>query len=217
MRYFYIDTENVQTFTFINNWNISKEDTIVLFQSPNSKNLKFEDFKRFIGTGAQFICEEVTYAEKNAMDFLILASLLIRATDCGGNHYIVSDDTGFKTAIDYLISKKPVNIYLIKPSLDDDIWALINKHSLVGQLHNDIMRIYGDSIKTLLYPTYRAVMLEQIESKEKCSKINSILENSIDLNSFRNSLRSVFGDSDGNTLYWEYKDCFLESIQKNSL
>lgn len=46
MRYFCVDTENVGDYSFIKEMSISSDDTIVLFFSEKSKEIKIEDLKK---------------------------------------------------------------------------------------------------------------------------------------------------------------------------
>lgn len=210
-RYFYLDTENIQTYNFTTNWNISKDDTVIVFVSSSSKNIKFEDLKFFTNTDATFVYENVATGEKNAMDNQIIVEASIRAIRDNSMHYIVSDDCGFRIAIDYLNAKLDNRrVYLIRPSLDDEIWKLMFKHDKVGYVHNDIVAKYGDSVKKQIYYTYRDVFEAVKKPQSENNEIIDIIIKSKDLNCYRNNLRKKFGDKKGNEMYWNTKNLYLE-------
>lgn len=210
-RYFYLDTENIQTYNFTTNWNISKDDTVIVFVSNNSKNIKFEDLKFFTNTDATFVYENVATGEKNAMDNQMIVEASIRAIRDNSMHYIVSDDCGFRVAIDYLNAKLDNRrVYLIRPSLDDEIWKLMFKHDKVGYVHNDIVAKYGDSVKKQIYYTYRDVFEAVKKPQNENNEIIDIIIKSKDLNCYRNNLRKKFGDKKGNEMYWNTKSLYLE-------
>lgn len=210
-RYFYLDTENIQTYNFTTNWNISKGDTVIVFVSSSSKNIKFEDLKFFTNTDATFVYENVATGEKNAMDNQMIVDVSIRAIRDNSMHYIVSDDCGFRVAIDYLNAKLDNRrAYLIRPSLDDEIWKLVFKHDKVGCVHNDIVAKYGDSVKKQIYYTYRDVFEAVKKPQNENNEIIDIIIKSKDLNCYRNNLRKKFGDKKGNEMYWNTKNLYLE-------
>lgn len=214
-RFFYLDTENIQTYNFATNWNISKDDTVVVFVSTNSKNIKFEDLKFFTNTDATFIYENVATGEKNAMDNQMIVELSIRAIKDNSMHYIVTDDCGFKVAIDYLNTKlNKRRVYLIRPSLDADMWDLLDKSKNCGLFHNSIIAKYGDSTKKQVYYTYRDIFDAVKNPQNQDNEIMDIIINSKDLNYYRNNLRKKFGDKKGNEMYWNTKNLYLEKTKE---
>lgn len=218
MRYFYIDTENVQTYSFADNWKLSQDDTVIVFISPNSRNIKFEDLKIFTNTNSNFIYEDVILGEKNAMDFQMVVELTIRAmNDDSSTHYIVSDDCGFKTSVEYLNSKlNKHRVYLIKPNLDSDMWKLIENYDNCGQLHNAIINRYGPDIKKQVYATYRDIFNSIKMYEKNKNDLKMIMLESKDYNCYRNNLRKRFGDKNGNDLYWKTKELYIKVKEEQS-
>ena len=221
MRYFYIDTENVKSYEFIDNWNLSKDDTIVFFVSENSRSIKFNELSKFLSLSSKTIFENVVSKEKNAMDFHMVASLAtnIVLLDKHIEHYIVSDDNGFYTAINYLQTKhNDVEIFVIKPDVDKSAFSLLNSSEGLNDLNCKMNKKFGHDICYKIYPTYRHLFtnnkiqkeLEERKQIEETLFLKNACDYSKNLRDFRNSLRSQFGNSKGSELHLKYKEYFLE-------
>lgn len=218
MRFFYVDTENIKSYDFMEEWNLNKNDTVIFFISENSRTIKFKDLYKFIDNEATMIFEDVIVGEKNAMDFQMvacLASNLALYNNQTITHYIVSDDNGFYTAIKYLNNKyNHTDIFIIKPDIDKSILNLVNKVSGLNDLNNGIRKLCGQDVCMKVYPTYRDLFNKKQKAKEEEAlkgeneyiEITTIYNNSSNLRDFRNALRSKFGNVVGNQKYLEYKE-----------
>lgn len=159
MRYFYIDTENVQTYTFLEDWEIGSSDKIIMFISPNSKNIKITDLQRFIRCNGTIEYENVKVGEKNAMDFQIIAYLGLNLSsqkninEC--SHYIVSNDNDFKIPIEYLKEKTGMAIEIIKSEVDRDVYKLIKKCTDLNTFNKELTSLYGGEVARNIYWTYK--------------------------------------------------------------
>lgn len=228
MRFFYVDTENVKSYDFMEDWALDKDDTIIFFVSENSRAIKFKDLNKFKENEATMIFEDVIVGEKNAMDFQMvacLASNLVLYNNQTITHYIVSDDNGFYTAIKYLNNKySHTDIFIIKPDIDKSILNLVNETSGLNELNNSIRKLCGQDICMKVYPTYRYLFNKKQKTKEEEEalkeeneyiEITTIYNNSSNLRDFRNALRSKFGNVVGNQKYLEYKEKHIDEDNKS--
>lgn len=223
MRCFYVDTENIKSYDFIEDWNITKDDMVVFFVSENSRSIKFKDLNKFINYKFQMVFEDVFIGEKNAMDFQMVAHLThnIITNSNIKFHYIVSDDNGFYTAIKYLNNKyTDCEIFIIKPEIDKTILKKVNKLPGLNEINHYIRNSFGQETCTKVYPTYRQLFRDIQEQKANEllieEEINTMYNNSDNLRSFRNALRHRFGNVYGNEKYLEYKNKYILNQDNNS-
>lgn len=215
-RYFYIDTENVQNYEFLKNWDLTFDDTVIFFISPNSRNIKFAELKPFLNTYTNFIFEEAIVGEKNAMDYQIVINLAFNINkNLDDIHYIVSDDCGFKTSMEYINKSFDKRIvYMIKPNIDTHLWNLVKTKNL-SDYHNAVVKTYGESTKIQVYLTYKDAwntIKEMISLEDKT--IDKIILESNNLVKYRGALIKYFGQVKGNELYWKTKERFLKTLNK---
>ena len=112
-RLFVVDTENTNNYSFINNFKVNENDNIVLFFSNNSKSITIQTFDEILKCGAKILTENVNVGGKNALDFQLVA--FITEKTIRGNFseiHVISNDTGFNYAIDYINSCYEGNINL---------------------------------------------------------------------------------------------------------
>lgn len=180
MRFFYVDTENVQTYTFLEDWEVNGSDKVIMFISENSKNIKVVDLQRFTNCDAIIECEDSKTGEKNAMDFQIVASLSLNVakqeTVEEVSHYIVSNDNGFKIATEYLKEKTGVSIEIIKSEVDREVNELIKKCTSLSDFNKEINALYGHEMGRNVYWTYKpqfvkykAILTQRLEEQFKVS------------------------------------------------
>ena len=159
MRYFYVDTENVQTYTFLEDWNVNSSDRVIMFVSTNSKNIKVADLQRFTNCSATIEYEDAKTGEKNAMDFQMVACLGLyiakqkSSDEC--SHYIVSNDNGFKMPVEYLKEKTGVTIEIIKSEVDREVHKLIKKCIDLNNFNKELTALYGGELARNVYWTYK--------------------------------------------------------------
>lgn len=225
MRYFYIDTENVKSYEFLDSWNLTKDDAVVFFISENSRSIKFNELNKFLFLPSKSIFENVIVKEKNAMDFHMVAYLAtnIVLSDKNDEHYIVSDDNGFYTAINYLQTKhEGVGIFIIKPDIDKTLLKMVNKVEGLNDLNNKINKSFGHDICCKIYPTYRHLFMIKKAEREKEEKVkteellflNELYKTSANLRDFRNSLRKKYGNIKGSEMYDKNKKQFVDIKNK---
>lgn len=125
MRYFYIDTENRNLNTWVNTLKrLKKTDIVYVIHTQNSAKLPVEASEMFIESPASFVYYEVLSGHANSLDFALVAILAERVqTATKSEHYIISADKGYESAIDYLRHKCPT------------IWI---SHSLALALRNNV-------------------------------------------------------------------------------
>lgn len=107
MRYFCVDTENVGDYSFIKEMSISSDDTIVLFFSEKSKEIKIEDLKKITESSVNMQYEQVYADTKNALSYqlLISLSLKIKAMYDGDEFFVVTNNNNYNSALKYLEDK----------------------------------------------------------------------------------------------------------------
>lgn len=171
MRYFLIDTENVSKYDFIDEYNITNEDKLIMFVSEYSNNIRMNDLMNIIKRNIQIDEEKVYSGTENALDFQLIAklSILICTSDNEvSSFYIVSNDTGFDVAVKYLKEKTSANIEVIKlcreheiaidldnidieDVLDRATKEVINNSGTLSELHNNLRALHGNEKGRELY------------------------------------------------------------------
>jgi hypothetical protein len=169
MRYFLVDTENISQYDFIQDYDLTNDDTLVMFISENSNNIRMKDLINITKRGIQIEDEEVCIGTENALDFQLIAklSILICTLNADTSFFVVSNDTGFDAAIQYLKEKTSANIELIKiqqgneiaidiESLNIDIIDkttkdVINNSGTLSELHNNLRALHGNEKGRELY------------------------------------------------------------------
>ena len=138
-RLFVVDTENTNNYSFINNFKVNENDNIVLFFSNNSKSITIQTFDEILKCGAKILTENVNVGGKNALDFQLVA--FITEKTIRGNFseiHVISNDTGFNYAIDYINSYYEGNVNL-------EIIQNINKNTSKGKKNNKTVKINKES------------------------------------------------------------------------
>lgn len=184
MRYFLVDTENIDQYNFIEDLELSHNDTIIMFTSENSKNIRVTDLKRFTTCSATIEYEDVQTGNTNALDFQLIAnlSLLIGTKGIESIEYIiVSNDNDFLLPIKYLKNKTKAQITILKTNINNDIIK-----SKLGNTDIDCM--------------YKDLDLDD--------EIISILKESTALDKLHNTLRTKFGNEKGREIYTKVKPYF---------
>lgn len=194
MRYFFVDTENVSDYSFIQDMGISSNDTVVLFMSEKAGRVKLEDIKYLHMSNANIIYEDIYTGESNALDFQLIAFLSL--TLCNSNniteYIIVSNDNDYELPIKYLAKKTNENIKLLKTKtleLDEDIKIHI-KNNVLTDLEHICTGVNFDE------------------------EILEMIDNSNALNILHNKLRNKFGCEDGREIYIKIKP-YLKPLYKN--
>ena len=161
-RLFVVDTENTNNYSFINNFKVNENDNIVLFFSNNSKSITIQTFDEILKCGAKILTENVNVGGKNALDFQLVA--FITEKTIRGNFseiHVISNDTGFNYAIDYINSCYEGNINL-------EIIQNINKNTSKGKKNNKTVKINKESEEKKAFE-------EVASEKEENSENNNLI------------------------------------------
>lgn len=169
MRYFLVDTENISQYDFIEDFNLTSGDVIVLFVSENSNNIRMKDLKNITTNNIIVEYEDIHGSTENALDFQLVSrlSLMICSLGTDSEFFIVSNDTGFNAPIRYLREKTSAKIELIKvqqgneisiniETLGDDVLdkttkEVINNSGTLSELHNNLRALHGNEKGRELY------------------------------------------------------------------
>lgn len=218
MRYFYIDTEHTEDYSFIKNWDISKEDTIFMFVSVKSQSIKFKDLHFFTDGKINFIYKHIEQKDKAFMNFRIFVELIqINSTIKNSTHYIVSDSNEFKSYMDYINKiSDSTKIYLIKPCIDTGMLELLDSHTDSETFNKAVEIKFKEQCGNQVSPTYVTILNDAIRKKELKYDVNKIMINSKNCTFYRNNLRKKFGNKVGNSLYWETKDVYIKLKEERS-
>ena len=161
-RLFVVDTENTNNYSFINNFKVNENDNIVLFFSNNSKSITIQTFDEILKCGAKILTENVNVGGKNALDFQLVA--FITEKTIRGNFseiHVISNDTGFNYAIDYINSYYEGNVNL-------EIIQNINKNTSKGKKNNKTVKINKESEEKKAFE-------EVASEKEENSENNNLI------------------------------------------
>lgn len=190
-RLFIVDTENTNNYSFISEHNLTKNDTVVLFISNKMKGIKDDGCLELFNTKAKILIEKVEVGEKNSLDFQIIVYVSERVFR--GKYddiYIVSNDCGYKQAINYLNNKFDKSINIINYNKVPENTEAVSEIS-VSQVSENI----GELIKK---------SIPEIE-KKNISRIINVKNESITLSDFHNKMRKAFGDESGREMYSKLK------------
>ena len=116
MNYYYIDFENVKTAGLKGLDALPSCDTVKIFAKGGSDQLKFNDVKTLMAAKATVVIEDVVTGTKNALDFQLLADLMIDCMKRVGmtpapKFIIISADHGYDPAITQMKKRSVNNVY----------------------------------------------------------------------------------------------------------
>lgn len=161
-RLFVVDTENTNNYSFINNFKVNENDNIVLFFSNNSKSITIQTFDEILKCGAKILTQNVNVGGKNALDFQLVA--FITEKTIRGNFseiHVISNDTGFNYAIDYINNCYEGNVNL-------EIIQNINKNTSKEKKNNKTVKINKESEEKKAFE-------EVASEKEENSENNNLI------------------------------------------
>lgn len=177
MRYFYIDSENVQQYNFIEELSIGANDKIIMLVSDKSQKIRIKDLERFTYCKAKIEYEHVYTGAKNAMDFQLVTNLALTVSNNNSNensYIVVSNDNDFNLPIEYLKNKTKADISILKTdinihekheeltnhkevkenknlNIDKDVIAIMRKAKDLSKLHNELKNKYGNEKGRKIY------------------------------------------------------------------
>lgn len=190
-RLFIVDTENTNNYSFISEYKLTKTDSVVLFISDRMKGIKDDGCLELFNTKAEIVIEKVEVGEKNSLDFQIIVYASERTFR--GRYddiYIVSNDCGYKQAINYLNSKFSKSINIINYNKASENIEVVSEIA-VSQMNEDIEEVIKKSIPQA--------------QKEDIFKIINVKNESLTLSDFHNLMRKAFGDELGKAMYSKLK------------
>ena len=161
-RLFVVDTENTNNFSFINKFKVNKNDNIVLFFSNNSKSITIQTFDEILKCGAKILTQNVNVGGKNALDFQLVA--FITEKTIRGNFseiHVISNDTGFNYAIDYINNCYEGNINL-------EIIQNVNKSASKGKKNTKTIEVNKENEEKKAFE-------EVASEKEEDSENNNLI------------------------------------------
>lgn len=180
MRYFLVDTENVQQFNFIEELSLSNDDKIIMFKSEKSKKIRFEDLKRITECKSIIEYEEVYTGNTNALDFQLIANLSLLISNQNNKceeYFVVSNDNDFYLPVKYLKNKTKAKVNILKTdvsvpivkskdsteegisidniclklNLDKEATSIVKKSKALDKLHNNLRVKYGNEVGRDIY------------------------------------------------------------------
>lgn len=163
-RLFVVDTENTNDYSFINKYNISEQDEIVLFISDKMKAVKADGCIELLSSDATIKIEKIENGEKNALDFQLVVYITEKAL-CHSydNIYIVSKDHGYRPVIGYIKRKFDKNITIISSGRESNI---SNTQISKGNSENDEIKISKD--------TTNLNNVNSVKKKENVASVKSL-------------------------------------------
>jgi len=190
-RLFIVDTENTNNYSFISEYKLIKDDSVVLFISNRMKGIKDDGCLELFNTKAKILIEKVEVGDKNSLDFQIIIYVSER-TFIGGydDIYIVSNDCGYKQAVNYLNNKFNKSINIINYNKVSENIEEISEIA-VSQINEDIEGLIKKAIPEI--------------KKVDISKIINVKKESLSLSDFHNGMRKTFGDELGKEMYLKLK------------
>jgi hypothetical protein len=190
-RLFIVDTENTNNYSFISEYKLIQNDNVVLFISNRMKGIKDDGCLELFNTKAKIVIEKVEVGEKNSLDFQIIVYVSERAFRGGYDDiYIVSNDCGYKQAINYLNSKFNKSIKIINYNKVSENIEVVSEIA-VSKTNENIERVIKKLIPAI--------------QKENITKIINVKNQSLSLNDFHNLMRKSFGDELGKEMYSKLK------------
>lgn len=192
-RLFIVDTENTNNYSFISEYELTKNDTIILFISNRMKGIKDDGCLELFNTKAKIVTEKVEVGEKNSLDFQIIVFVSERAFR--GRYddiYIVSNDCGYKQAINYLNSKFNKSVNIISYNKVPETTEGMGKNLIPKTKKNEgIEEVIKESIPGI--------------EEEYIYKIINAKNESTKLMDFHNKMRKAFGNEVGREMYFKLK------------
>lgn len=182
---FVIDTENFSDYSFLENYQLTKKDKIILFCSDNSAKISFDDFERLSNSKAQIIRKNIEVGESNALDFKLITYITLNLNK-KNEFYIVSSDSGFKAYKRFIKKEKNIDIQIVNPvktkiikkeDLDkinevlsknkSKIEFLIENNKSLSEFHNSLSKEFGMigqkiyTLKKELFEEYHHIISEK--------------------------------------------------------
>lgn len=119
----YIDTENINTYEWLETLEILPKDELILVTSKNTLNISVKNMFKIINSGINVIEEESITGTPNLLDMHLLSIIFMDIGSClySGNEYIiVSKDNAFSKIVNVMRKRIPqdsnIKINIINPT-----------------------------------------------------------------------------------------------------
>lgn len=203
MKYYFIDLENVKSAGIHGAKNLTKDSTIYIFYSKNTRSINLDAVSELTKSKAVVQYKKLLETGPNALDFELVSLMsAIIGDKKEGEFYIISNDKGYTAAIRCLIdeySDKPISIHresTIANTLDTRA-DIINKHmsAVIKE------KKFDEKLKSLLNgSTFEKHILE----------IRLIIINTTEKHQFYTTLIDKFGYNLGINIYRSLKGNYYE-------
>lgn len=192
-----MDTENTNDYSFISEYKLIKNDNVVLFISNKMKGIKVDGCLELFNTKAKIVIEKVEVGEKNSLDFQIVVYVSERTFRGEYDEiYIVSNDCGYKQAINFLNSKFNKSINIIKNDNNNNNNKVSENIEVVSEI--PVSKI-NENIENVIKKSIPKI------GKENITKIITVKNESLTLSDFHNLMRKSFGAELGKEMYSKLK------------
>lgn len=215
MRNFYIDYENVHSAGLQEIDRLEKNDSVYIFYSVNAESVKMPIVKAARETKAHLEFIECETGKLNALDFQLLAFLILNLNKKFEN-YIISNDTGFDSALKivkkkgFKIKRSPGILFVISGEESNNGMDVSNEsnqvnvldlpsisilHNPSNDLEKQILNVVTEKCGQKIKDEYGEIVLSGMK------KCNNLME-------FYEYLRDKIGLSEGADLYRALKGEF---------
>ena len=139
MKKFYVDYENINCSGLSDINLLSENDEVNIFYSDNANTVKIPTVENLLISKCKIIFHKVEIGTANALDFQLLAKLLLDINDAN-DYYIVSKDNGYNCALTVAKNQNPN----LKITVISSICEVVDKDSKTG---NKIVKDNNTEIK----------------------------------------------------------------------
>ena len=204
MAIFLVDFENVNSSGLLGIKDISENDSVFIFYTPNAATLSFDAHKMLIETKAAIKYINVAAGTKNSLDFQLGSFLgYLIASHESRDFFIVSADNGFQAVKSFW--KKTMNLSDIEIKLIPNIKSAVSPKSVTPPKEKKLIENSdktGDGADTLS----ETVRIKEIFSTEHISNKNvrsiiQLAQSSSDKQHFYTSMTKKFGMEEGLKYY----------------
>lgn len=209
---YFVDTENVSVYSFLKEENCSNKDKLILLTTANSTSIKLEYLKLIQETGIEVIFEEVSTGAKNELDFYLITKMVLEMNKLNSENYefiIVSNDKGFRTAIDCIKRTMPdINARIYAPmkskkkkkSKENKKELLLNKDDMVDEKESELN-------KTNLVNEEEVKSIDKVHIEQLKKEYNKLTD--------EYKMKSLLNDISNSTLQQKTYDLIKQAVEND--
>lgn len=233
MKKFYVDYENINCSGLLDINLLSENDIVNIFYSDNANTVKIPTVENLLISKCKIIFHKVEIGTANALDFQLLAKLLLEVNE-EDDYYIVSKDNGYNCALAITKTQKPnLKITVISsiceainkdlksdnkiikanntkpeqklPQNKNKTITVVNKSLLISK---DKRKKIFDEVSLIIDNSnhqYREIAKESVNTI-----INIFIQKDGKKNAIDTELRKVFGEEKGQKLYQFIKKNYVD-------